>query len=107
MKSPFELLGLKPSFALSDAELNQRQKELSLELHPDRYTGRPAAERRAALNLAIEVNAAHRLLKNPVKRGEALVFPLRVSIFEFRAFLNTDFAQSSEMSLLFVVLCVP
>ncbi len=73
MKTPFELLGVKASFALSDAELDQRQKELSLELHPDRFAGRPAAERRAALNLAIEVNAAHRQLKDPIQRGEALL----------------------------------
>ncbi len=78
MKTPFELLGLEPSFALSDALLNKRQKDLSLELHPDRYAGRPASERRAALNLAIEVNAAHRLLKNPVQRGEALLNALGV-----------------------------
>ena len=54
MKSPFELLGLEPSFALSDSVLNQRQKELSL----------------------------HRLLKNPVQRGEALLNSLGVSTEE-------------------------
>ena len=82
MKTPFELLGVEARFDLSEATLDQRQKELSLELHPDRFAGRPAAERRAALNLAIEVNAAHRLLKDPIQRGEALLRAMGVEIDE-------------------------
>src|SRR5262249_30286521 len=41
-------------------------------LHPDRYSGAPAAERRMALSRAIEVNEAWRALKDPIRRAEAL-----------------------------------
>lgn len=69
---PFSVLGLQPQFSIDLSELADRQRQLSLTLHPDRYGGRPASERRAALGRAIEVNEAYRLLKDPVKRAAAL-----------------------------------
>ncbi|MFO0555112.1 MAG: Fe-S protein assembly co-chaperone HscB [Polyangiaceae bacterium] len=73
MADPFETLGVTPRFGLGLAELEERHRALSRALHPDRYAGAPAAERRMALGRAIEVNEALRVLKDPVRRAEALL----------------------------------
>ena len=73
MADPFDLLALEPRFALDAKALEQRHRELSKALHPDRHSGAPATERRLALSRAIEVNDAFRLLRDPVRRGEALL----------------------------------
>jgi molecular chaperone HscB len=70
---PFETLGFEPVFDLDPALLERRHRELSRALHPDRYAGRPASERREALGRAITVNQAFRALKDPVARAEALL----------------------------------
>lgn len=82
MHDPFETLGLEPAFDLDLAEGERRHRELSKTLHPDRYLGRPAAERRDALGKAIEVNQAWRALKDPIARGEALLARVGVVIEE-------------------------
>jgi molecular chaperone HscB len=70
---PFEALGVKPEFGLDLASLERRHRELSGALHPDRYASAGAGERRMALGRAIEVNEAFRILKDPVRRAEALL----------------------------------
>jgi molecular chaperone HscB len=73
MNDPFATLGLEPRFHLDRPALEQRHRELSKALHPDRYSGAPAAERRMSLSRAIDVNEAFRVLKDPVRRAEALL----------------------------------
>lgn len=73
MTDAFETLGVVPRFGLDPVELEQRHRALSAAIHPDRYAGRPAGERRQALGRAIEVNAAYRELKDPLRRGELLL----------------------------------
>ena len=82
MSDPFELLGIPARFDLDLAELAARQRELSRALHPDRYAGRGASERRQALGKAIEVNEAARVLKDPVKRAEHLLTRYGVTVGE-------------------------
>jgi molecular chaperone HscB len=81
-KDPFETLGIEPSFDLDLEAVEQRHRELSKTLHPDRFVGRPATERRQALGRAIEVNEAWRLLKDPVRRSEALLARMGVVVAE-------------------------
>ena len=71
--NPFETLGVEPVFSLDLALLEQRHRDLSRALHPDRHAASGAAERRLALGRAIEVNEAFRILKDPVRRAEALL----------------------------------
>jgi molecular chaperone HscB len=78
----FSLLGIEPSFLIDLNDLAARQRELSRALHPDRYVGRPSSERRAALGRAIEVNEAHRRLKDPLSRAEVLLDVLGISVSE-------------------------
>ena len=66
-------MGLEPRFELDARLVEERHRELSKALHPDRFAGAPATERRLALSRAIEVNDARRTLKDPVKRAEALL----------------------------------
>lgn len=73
MKDPFDTLGLEPTFDLDRDALAVRHRTLSAELHPDRYVGRPASERRMALDRAIEVNEAFRALRDPIRRAEHLL----------------------------------
>lgn len=75
-------MGIHPSFSLDLEDLATRQRELSKHLHPDKFVGRPAGERRAALGKAIEVNEAGRALKNPLTRAEALLSYLGLEIPE-------------------------
>ncbi len=70
---PFSTLGLEPRFAVSRSDLDARHRELSRALHPDRYANAPAGERRQALSEAINVNQAHRELKDPVKRASVVL----------------------------------
>lgn len=73
MSDPFDTLGVEPRFDLDPDKLAERHRDLSRALHPDRYAGAPSAERRLALGRAIEVNDAYRVLKDPVRRAEALL----------------------------------
>jgi molecular chaperone HscB len=73
VSDPFETLGVSPSFDLDASQLEARHRELCRALHPDRYVGRPAGERRAALSRAVDVNAAYRVLRDPARRAEALL----------------------------------
>jgi len=72
MNDPFTTLGLEPVFDIDVRAVESRHRELSRALHPDRYASAPAAERRMALSRAIEVNEAFRVIKDPIKRAEAM-----------------------------------
>lgn len=82
MSDPFATLGLEPTFDLDLGEAEKRHRELSKTLHPDRYAGRGAAERRQALGKAIEVNEAWRTLRDPLRRAEALLEKLDLAVEE-------------------------
>lgn len=69
---PFAVLGLEPRFDLDASALEERHRELSRVLHPDKHAGGAASERRMALSRAIEVNEAFRILKDPVRRAQTL-----------------------------------
>jgi molecular chaperone HscB len=82
MPDPFETLGVEPRFQLDLGLLEQRHRALSKALHPDRYTGAPAAERRMSLAKAIDVNEAWRTLRDPIRRAEALLRRAGVDVGE-------------------------
>jgi molecular chaperone HscB len=82
MTDPFDLFDVDPAYDLDLGELERRHRDLSRALHPDRYAGRPAAERRQALGKSIEVNDAWRVLRDPVRRAEALMARLGAPVQE-------------------------
>ena len=69
---PFATLGIERTFDVNLPALEKTHRDLSRALHPDRYSGAGASERRQALSKAVEVNEAWRIVRDPVRRAEAL-----------------------------------
>ncbi len=76
MNDPFARLGLPRAFAIDRKAAEKNHRELSRALHPDRYLDAAPQERRRALEEAADVNEAFRVVKDPIRRAEAL-FRLR------------------------------
>lgn len=74
--NPFATLGVPERYDIDLAALEKTHRELSRALHPDKYAGAGASERREALTKAVAVNEAFRILRDPIARAEAL-FRLR------------------------------
>ena len=72
MLDPFEVLGLPRTFGLDLKAAEKAHRELSRALHPDKYASAGASERRDALTKAADVNEAWRIVRDPVRRAEAL-----------------------------------
>lgn len=70
---PFALLDLPRRHTLDRAALEERYRELSAAAHPDRVVAEGPAARREAVERASRINAAYRVLRDPVLRAEALV----------------------------------
>ena len=68
----FALLGLKRSFRIDPAELDARFRDVSRLVHPDRFAKASAVERRMSLQWTAAVNAARRVLKDPLTRAHYL-----------------------------------
>jgi molecular chaperone HscB len=69
---PFATLGLSPSYEIDLAAAERTHRELSRALHPDRFARAGVSERRAALEKATVVNEAWRIVRDPIRRAEAL-----------------------------------
>lgn len=69
----FEVLGVRPGFAMDLGELERRYKELTKVLHPDRWARADARARRASLERSVQLNEAWRALRDPVRRAEYLL----------------------------------
>jgi molecular chaperone HscB len=69
---PFDLLGAPRRFDLDLGALEKTHRELSRALHPDKFAQAGASERRASLEKAASVNEAWRVLRDPIRRAEAL-----------------------------------
>ena len=69
---PFATLGAPRRFDLDLTALEKTHRELSRALHPDKFAQAGASERRAALEKAANVNEAWRILRDPIRRAEAL-----------------------------------
>ncbi len=70
---PFATLGLARAFDVDLGAIEKVHRELSRALHPDRYVGASPSERRAALAKAVEVNEAWRVVRDPIRRADALL----------------------------------
>jgi molecular chaperone HscB len=69
---PFEVLGLPRRYDVDLRAAEKNHRELSRVLHPDKYASGTVTERRDALTKAADVNEAWRIVRDPVKRAEAL-----------------------------------
>jgi molecular chaperone HscB len=81
---PFATLGLPRAFDVDLAAVEKTHRELSRALHPDRFVSAGASERKAALSKAVEVNEAWRVVRDPIRRAEALLLLAGVAVGEDR-----------------------
>lgn len=65
----FAVLGLKRSYVLDRATLETAWRAVSRKVHPDRYAGKRALERRMSLQWTAAVNEARRVLRDPESRA--------------------------------------
>ncbi len=65
----FAVLGLPRRFHLDLDAVDAAWRELSRRVHPDRFAGRPAVERRMALQWTARINEARRVLRDPAARA--------------------------------------
>jgi molecular chaperone HscB len=70
---PFATLGIDRSFDVDLGVVERTYRELARDHHPDRFIGASPSERRAALDKAVAVNAAWRVVRDPIHRAEALL----------------------------------
>jgi len=73
MVDPFDTLGIVPTFDVDLASVEKRYRELARVFHPDRHLSGSPGERRISLGKAVEVNEAWRLMRDPIRRAEALL----------------------------------
>ncbi len=73
MVDPFETLGVAATFDVDLPSVEKRYREMARVLHPDRHVAGAPADRRIALGKAVEVNEAWRLIRDPIRRAEALL----------------------------------
>lgn len=78
----FEVLGLPRTFRVDGRALEERHRELTRLLHPDRHAAGGAGARRLALEKTIAVNDAYRTLKDPVRRAVYLLQDRGVDLSE-------------------------
>jgi molecular chaperone HscB len=90
----FSLLGLPREYALDQSELQRRFRELSRQLHPDRFARAEARERRLSLERATRLNDAYRTLEDWRLRAAYLLKLAGVDVFvEGRTFADPDFLE--------------
>jgi molecular chaperone HscB len=73
MEDAFALFGLPRRFAQDGAAIDERYRALAASCHPDRFVSAPAAERNAAMQRALAVDAARQALKDPLSRARCLL----------------------------------
>jgi molecular chaperone HscB len=69
----FQVLGVTPAFDLELPSVERRYKDLTRQLHPDRFARADARARRASLQRSVQLNQAWKTLRDPVRRAEYLL----------------------------------
>ena len=65
----FDVFRVRPSHAVDPGELEQKYRELSFKLHPDRYAQADPTEPRYAVEHTAALNEAWKVLKDPARRA--------------------------------------
>jgi molecular chaperone HscB len=79
---PFAVLGIERAFDVDLGQVERTHRELSKTLHPDRFAKSGASERRLALEKAVLVNEAWRVVRDPIQRAEALFLLAGIKVGE-------------------------
>jgi molecular chaperone HscB len=76
----FALLGLPARYAVDLSAAETTYKELSRQVHPDRFATADAHARRASLARTVQLNQAWRTIKDPVRRAEYLLMRAGIDV---------------------------
>ena len=91
-KNYFALFQMAPIFDVDLDQLAVRFRTLQLEFHPDRFTDRPANERKLAAALSADINAGFGVLSDPVMRAGYLLENMGQDLSSYeRAPMDTAF----------------
>ena len=69
----FTLFSLQTHYQLDSALLEQRFHALQMQVHPDKFSHLPEAERRVSMQWATRVNEAYQTLVDPIRRARYLL----------------------------------
>ena len=72
-KSYFEVFDLPEQFAVDNALLKQRHRELQKAFHPDRFASHDEHEQRVALQYSTFINEAYEALNSTLSRAQYLL----------------------------------
>jgi molecular chaperone HscB len=68
----FSLFGMPARFAIDEAMLESAYRSVQAQVHPDRFAGGTAAEKRVAMQWAARANEAYKTLRAPLQRAAYL-----------------------------------
>ena len=91
----FTLLDLPKSFAVDQATLDDRFRQLQREVHPDRFAAADDAASRASMMLATQINEAYQTLRSPLKRA---IYLLKLADVDVGSESNTAMSPEFLMS---------
>lgn len=69
---PFATLGIERRFDVDLRAIERTHRDLSRATHPDRHGSSPPSSRAEALGKSVEINEAMRIVRDPLRRAEAL-----------------------------------
>lgn len=73
MMNYFELLHIPETFLMDLSALEAAYFAAQRASHPDRFIGKPQAERMAAMQRSVDINNAYHTLKDPLSRARYLL----------------------------------
>ncbi len=69
----FQLFEIPPRFAIDNAALDQRYRDLQSQVHPDKFSHLSESEQRLSMQWATRVNEGYQTLRSPLARGRYLL----------------------------------
>jgi molecular chaperone HscB len=92
----FEVLGVTRAFEVDLDALERRYRELTRQLHPDRFARADARARRASLARSVQLNDAWKTLRDPVRRAEYLLVLAGIEVGGEDGTRKTDASGASQ-----------
>jgi molecular chaperone HscB len=86
----FAVLGLPARYTFDLPAAENAYKELSRQVHPDRFATADPRARRAALGRTVQLNQAWRTIKDPVQRAEYLLLRAGIDVGEKKSSTGDD-----------------
>ena len=69
----FQLFELPPRFAIDNAVLDQRYRDLQSQVHPDKFSHLSESEQRLSMQWSTRINEGYQTLRSPLARGRYLL----------------------------------